>query len=169
MTLAPSRAQALAWTAFLAFNKGAFLIYAGQESGATHTPSLFDVDKVAWGDYALQPFLTRLARLKKDPAQMAGEFVLLQAEPAIQAVWAHPDGGLYGVFDVGASAGDVPARLPDGVHTDLLNDTPVEVQNGQMRLSESAVIVRLETEPGQPPAEYKPFYSTMLDYRRHHE
>jgi glycosidase len=94
MALAPSRAQALAWTAFLAFNKGAFLIYAGQESGATHTPSLFDVDRVAWGDYALQPFLTRLARLKKDPAQMTGEFVLLQAKPAIQAVWAHPDGGL---------------------------------------------------------------------------
>jgi glycosidase len=45
MALAPSRAQALAWTAFQAFNKGAFLIYAGQESAATHTPSLFDVEK----------------------------------------------------------------------------------------------------------------------------
>jgi hypothetical protein len=60
-------------------------------------------------------------------------------------------------------------RLPDGVHTDLLNDTRVEVQNGQMRLPQSAVIVRLEAGPGQPPAECKPFYSTMLDYRRHHE
>ena len=64
--------------------------------------------------------------------------------------------------------GNVPVRLPDGIHVDLLNNTKVEVQNGQMRLPESAVIVRLETQPGQPPAEYKPFYSTMLDYRRHH-
>jgi hypothetical protein len=66
-------------------------------------------------------------------------------------------------------AGDVPVRLPDGVHIDLLNGTQAQVQNGQMRLPESAVIVRLETGPGQPPAKYKPFYSTMLDYRRHHE
>jgi hypothetical protein len=66
-------------------------------------------------------------------------------------------------------AGNIPVRLPDGIHVDLLNDTQAQVQNEQMRLPESAVIVRLETRPGQPPAEYKPFYSALLDYRRHHE
>ncbi|MCJ7625944.1 MAG: alpha-amylase family glycosyl hydrolase, partial [Anaerolineaceae bacterium] len=63
----PGRAQALAWTALIAFNKGPFFVYAGQEAAATHTPSLFDIDKVEWGDYSLQDFITRLARLKKDP------------------------------------------------------------------------------------------------------
>ena len=57
MRLAPSQPQALAWTAFQAFNKGAFLIYGGQELGAHHTPSLFDIDKIVWGDYALAAFL----------------------------------------------------------------------------------------------------------------
>jgi glycosidase len=112
MALAGSRERALAWTAFQAFNKGAFLLYAGQEVGATHTPSLFDVDKVAWGDCRLQPWIARLAKLKKHPAQMAGELVLLEAEPAIQAAWMHPDGGLYGVFNVRASKGEVSVRLP---------------------------------------------------------
>src|SRR5690606_18080771 len=69
LKLAPSRSQALAWTAFAAFNRGAFLVYAGQESAATHTPSLFDIDKVEWGAYEFQTFLTRLAGLKKHPAQ----------------------------------------------------------------------------------------------------
>src|SRR5690606_36653777 len=43
MDLAPTRNQALAWTAFEAFNRGAFLIYGGQESAAAITPSLFDI------------------------------------------------------------------------------------------------------------------------------
>jgi glycosidase len=158
MALAPGREQALAWTAFQAFNKGAFLIYAGQEAGASHTPSLFDVDKVAWGDYALQPFLTRLAQLKKDPAQMEGQFVLLDAQPEIQATWIHPDEGLYGVFNVRASTGDVAVRLPDGVYTDLLSEEPVEVRVGRMSLPESAVIVRCHGE-----IDDRPFYSVLLD------
>jgi len=166
MARAPIQAQALAWTAFQAFNKGAFLIYAGQESGATHTPSLFDVDKVAWGDFELQSFLTRLAQLKKDPAQMEGEFVLLQADPAIQAAWIHPEGGLHGVFNIGASAGSMSVRLPDGVYTDLLNDTRVEVRNGQMPLPESAIVVHPHLPPHQAGFESRPLYSVLLDYRR---
>ncbi len=164
--LAPSRAQALAWTAFEAFNKGAFLIYAGQEAGATHTPSLFEVDRVIWGDYALQPFLTRLAQLKKDPAQMEGRFVLLDADPAVQAVWMHPEGALYGIFNTGASTGRATVRLPDGIYTDLLTDMPAEVRNGQMPLPESALIMRLGAEALPDMGAYRPFYSTLLNYRR---
>jgi glycosidase len=159
LAFADSRAQALAWTAFEAFNKGALLLYGGQEAAAIHTPSLFDVDKVVWGDYELQPFLTRLAQLKKDPAQMEGEFLLLEAEPAIQAAWQHSDGGLYGVFNVAASKGQVAVRLPDGVYVDLLSDTPVEVRAGRMPIPESALIVRYEIE-----LETQLLYSTLLDY-----
>jgi len=161
MALASGRAQALAWTAFQAFNKGALLLYAGQESGAMHTPSLFDVDKVAWGNYALQPFLTRLAQLKKDPAQMEGRFVLLDADPAIQAAWMHPDGGLYGVFNTTMSVGDIAVRLPDGLYSDLLSDETVEVRAGQMPLPEDAVTVRCEAK-----IESRPFYSVLLDYHQ---
>jgi glycosidase len=161
MALAPSQAQALAWAAFAAFNRGALLIYSGQESGATHTPSLFDVDKVAWGDYPLQPFLTRLAQLKKDPAQMAGEFVLLQADPAIQAAWIHPEGKLLGLFNTQASAGTVPVCLPDGVYADVLNEIEVEVQQGRMPIPESAAILRTASE-----IDGSPLFSTLLDYRR---
>lgn len=161
MARAPSQAQALAWTAFEAFNKGAFLIYGGQESGATHTPSLFDVDKVAWGDYTRQLFLTRLAQLKKDPAQMAGEFVSLQADPAIQAAWIHPEGGLFGVFNTQAATGDVSVRLPDGVYADVLNETDVQVSKGRMPVPESAAILRTVSE-----IDGSPLFSTLLDYKR---
>ncbi|UCC64158.1 MAG: alpha-amylase [Anaerolineae bacterium] len=161
MALAPSQAQALAWTAFQAFNKGALLFYAGQESGARHTPSLFDVDRVAWEDYALQPFLTRLAQLKKDPAQVEGEFVLLEAEPAVQAAWIHLGGRLYGVFNTVAAMGSAAVHLPDGIYTDLLSERSVKVHKGKMLLPESAVVLRTP----QAMAEHEPVYSILLDYR----
>ncbi len=146
MQHAPSRAQALAWTAFQAFNEGAFLIYAGQESENTHTPSLFDVDKVIWRDYGLQEFLTRLCRLKKDPVQMTGQFEVVTAVPAISAVWQSANEGLYGVFNVSGAEGVMPTPLPDGQYVDGLTDRVVAVRDGEMMTPETAVILRF---PGQ--------------------
>nr|MBC7244001.1 alpha-amylase [Chloroflexota bacterium] len=162
MALAPTRSQAIAWTAFQAFNKGAFLIYAGQESAATHTPSLFDTDRIKWGYYELQPFLTLLTHLKKDPAQMAGQFVLLSTEPAIQATWFLPGNSLYGVFNTSATTGRMSVRLPDGEYTDLLSGATVLVTQGHMTIPPSAVILRYADK-----IDLQAFYSELLDY--HHE
>ena len=159
MGLAPSRAQALAWTAFQAFNRGAFLIYGGQESAATHTPTLFDVDKVPWGHYELQPFLTTLANLKKDSAMVSGQLALLEDEPAIQATWSWPGASLYGVFNTSAATGQVDVRLSDGIYTDLLSGASVRVERGRTAMPDSAFVVRYGGE-----IELKPFYSDLLDY-----
>jgi glycosidase len=142
MRLAPSQSQALAWTAFQAFNKGAFLIYGGQESGATHTPSLFEFDKVDWGSYAWQPFLTRLAKLKKDPAMIGGNFYLLENKPTLQAAWMTEAGGLYGIFNTAKIGGEAAVQLPDGTYTNLLDDLPVMVKHGRMAIPQSAAVVR---------------------------
>jgi glycosidase len=161
MALARSECQALAWTAFAAFNKGAFLIYAGQESGVERTPSLFETDKIAWKDYPLQPFLTTLTGLKKDPAQKEGQFVLVAAEPAIQAAWHSGRGGLYGVFNVSASEQAVDVALPDGEYEDLLGGGALDVRGGRVALPFSAAIVRYEHEAVPPP-----LFSVLLDYER---
>jgi glycosidase len=142
MRLAPSPSQALAWTAFQAFNKGAFLIYGGQESGATHTPSLFEIDKVDWGSYPLQPLLTRLAKLKKEPAIMGGNFYILENKQALQAAWMAEAGGFYGVFNTGKTSGEAAVQLPDGTYSNLLDDQPVVVKEGRMAIPPSAAIVR---------------------------
>ena len=146
----PDRDQALAWTAFEAFNKGAFLIYAGQESGAAHAPSLFDVDKISWGEYELQPFLSTLAQLKKDPAQRQGEFTVLAGEPAIQAAWNAPNSGLYGIFNVTGEHGAVSVELPDGVYTDALSGKDIPVTQGRVGLPAAAFILRTGALPHLP-------------------
>jgi glycosidase len=159
MRLAPNRAQGMAWTAFEAFNKGPFLIYAGQESGTKHTPSLFDIDKVDWGDYGLQPFLTRLAKLKKDPAMVEGKFVVVQADPAIQAVWECTGKSLYGIFNTSGKNGYIMVSLPDGTYRDVLNEGQVSVRNGKMLLPEAGAIVRYSEK-----LLLRPAYSELIDY-----
>lgn len=151
MRLAPSRNQALAWTAFQAFNRGALLIYAGQESAAVHTPSLFEVDPIAWGDYELTPFLSTLARLKKDPALSAGQLVLLGAEPVLQAAWVHPAAGLYGLFNVAAASGELAIPLPDGTYPELLGGGEVRVRRGHIPIPSTAAILRCAGMESLPP------------------
>jgi hypothetical protein len=159
MRLAPSRAQGMAWTAFQAFNRGPFLIYGGQESAVKHTPSLFEIDKVEWGDYNLQPFLTRLAKLKKDPAQVEGKFIVMQADPAIQAAWEYQGRSLYGIFNTSGKTGYIMVNLPDGTYRDILNDGQVLVRGGKILLPEAASIVRYTDT-----ILLRPAYSELLDY-----
>ena len=159
MRLASSPRQAVAWTGFAAFNRGAFLIYAGQESASRHTPSLFEIDKVEWGDYSLQPLLTRLAKLKKDPAMMNGKFVIAHSDPALQAAWVLPRHSLYGVFNVSGKQGYVLTSLPDGNYPDVLTDDTVSVRGGKMLLPESLAILRIAELMMLRPA-----YCELLDY-----
>lgn len=160
MKVAPTRPQALAWTAFEAFNRGAFLIYGGEESAAEHTPSLFDIDKVEWKNYELSGFLTRLAKLKKDPAQVNGVFTITSAEPAIQALWKWEGANLFGVFNVNGNQGKTATILPDGNYPDLLNGSEVTVSDGQIALPETAFILRV---PGKMKA-VQPFHADLIDY-----
>ncbi len=156
--LAPSPDQANAWTAFMAFNKGPFLIYAGLESAAVHTPSLFDPDPIDWGSYTLQSYITRLARLKKEPAATSGSFTLLAADPAIQATWYLPGNSLYGVFNVSGTRKSIPVRLPDGTYPDLLGGGTVEVRKGRVDPPPSATIIGYTQDIDRTPV-----HSDLLD------
>lgn len=160
MDLAPSPAQARAWTAFQAFNRGAFLIYGGQESAATHHPSLFEREPVDWGDYALSDFLGRLAKLKKHAAQADGWHVLLNNRVPLQAAWLNGEDSLYGVFNTGGNAGNVPVQLEDGHYVDLLTDQTITVTGGQLAMPADALIVAFAA-PGNGLA---PFRTTLLDF-----
>lgn len=159
MRIAQRRKQAVAWTGFAAFNRGALLIYAGQEAANKHTPSLFEFDKVEWGDYSLQPLLARLAKLKKDPAMLQGKFVITHSDPAIQAAWELAGESLYGVFNVSGKQGYVLTSLPDGSYQDVLTDEKLSVRAGKLLLPESLAILR-----APEPMMLRPVYCELLDY-----
>ncbi len=158
MLLAPSADQALAWTAFEAFNIGSFLIYDGQESGSKHTPDQFESDRIEWNNYPLSPFLATLAKLKKDAAIVSGVFSISAAEPAIVAEWEAQGACLLGIFNVRSQSGKVAIPLPDGDYQDLLYGKTVKVLDGKAEIPTIAAILHY-IESANPHW----FYSTLLD------
>ncbi len=161
MRLAPTREQALAWTAFEAFNQGAFLIYDGQEAQANHTPNLFEMDKIVWNGYPLSAFLSALAKIKKEPAVLSGVFTASAAEPAIVAEWEAPDACLLGVFNVRGVSGLIQVPLPDGGYVDLLSGRTIDVRSGQTNIPSTAFIVRYSI-PVQPAWFQSPLLDTYI-------
>jgi len=145
MAFAPDELSARAWTAFTIFNQGAFLIYAGQESGATHTPSLFEIDKINWGTYRLQDWLKKLINIKKSDHFIQGDQHFLAASPAIQTIWQYHNDTLFGFFNVANTADPVSCQLPDGNYRDLITGKDHSVINHLVNLDgESALIFEIQ-------------------------
>lgn len=174
MRFAPSRAQALAWTAVMALARGPLMLYAGQESGTARWPTLFEPDPVEWGDYGLTGFLTTLARLKKHVAVRTSELWVLDDEPCVQLAWGALDGdrltppadgpGLYGICNVARAEGPVPVQLPDGEYSDLLGGGTVTVADGAVAAPESAVILEFAQ-----PFDARRWQTNLLDLFLHVE
>lgn len=133
-------------------------MYAGQEAAEEHTPSLFDVDRVNWKEYPLQPLITKLTALKKHPALLNGQFTLLSGSPAIQAIWHLPGNSLFGVFNVQDESGFAYVPLQDGTYFDLLSHEPILVNGGRIELPETAYILE-----HAEPTNLKPVFSPLLD------
>jgi len=148
MALAHDEISARAWTAFEIFNQGAFLIYAGQESSSKHTPSLFDVDKIVWGDYALQDWLRRLIEIKKSHNLIDAHLEFYSSEPAIQAAWESKSNSLFGIFNVNATSESIPTKLLDGDYLDIISGKQITAKDGRLIMGgQSAVIFELDSLP----------------------
>lgn len=146
MAQAKSKNQALAWTAFQAFNKGPFMIYAGQESGATHTPSLFEREPIEWRNYELAAFIETLIRIKKERTAQSGQFSILEAKDCIQAIWQFEEECLYGIFNVNDETGSLAVQLDDGEYDDLLNDQKIIVRQNLVAAPKTASILRTKSQ-----------------------
>ncbi len=160
MRLASTESQARAWTAFMAFNKGAFHIYNGQEAAETHTPSLFYSDKIHWNDRKLESFLSTLAKLKKHPAQMDGVFTICDCFPLIVAIWVHPTTSLVGFFNLNQQSGTIKTDFKKSTLLDLISGQAVTIhEGGEMSIPRDACI--FETGGMQVP---DPCKTTLLDF-----
>ena len=160
MAIAPDKTSAQAWTAFTIFTQGAFLVYAGQESGASHAPSLFDIDKVDWKDYRFQVWLRKLLFMKKRNVFKSGTQSFLSAEPAIQAVIADDSSCLYGIFNIYNQETEFPTQLLDGQYIDLITDESFSVNNGNVKLHNKSALI-FEVDPNNA---YEPMRFPLLEF-----
>ena len=142
--LIPSEQSLRNWTAFMYFQKGMTLLYAGQEKGIAHRPDLFDRDIIDFeGQADYSDLMRRLAEIKRLPVMQDSRYHL-EALPGQVLLGVHEgrEEKLVGVFCVGGTDAQVPVPLPDGCYQDLISGATVPVTAGRLRTSGESVILR---------------------------
>ena len=134
------------WTAFSFFQKGMAFIYAGQEYGVRHLPSLFDKDTVDFSDKdfndVFAPFIRRLADIKRDPI-FTDSVYRVKAQDDSFLIATHEKNGrkALGVFGLKNSCGYVEVDFPDGIYTNLIDGEKVEVFRGGIQFFSDPIII----------------------------
>ena len=132
------------FTAFLYFLKGTTLIYAGQEYGNEHTPSLFEkdpIDRKTGKD--ISPLLDKLARIKKDVLSAEDYFKGAADDINHIAILERDDNHKkkLGVFSLKGLSADVKVDFPDGTYVNHMDGEIVRVSGGVLRFSGSPMIL----------------------------
>ena len=122
------------WTAFLYFQKGTTLLYAGQEFGIKKLPDLFNKDVIPWAeaDMDLTSLIQKLSQFKQEACLREGSYSL-EAEENSNAVvgeYEHEGKSVHGIFNLNGQANVVKTSAPDGKYQNLLDDVTYTVRGG---------------------------------------
>ena len=134
------------WTAFIYFQKGATLLYAGQENQNEERPDLFDKDVISLdGSRDISGQLEQLYRVKKLPVMANSSYYLTACEELGAVVGEHKEiqgsGRLVGAFSFEGKSGQVKIGLKDGTYRNLADGKEIQVQDGKVDLKMCPVIV----------------------------
>lgn len=142
----------LNWTAFLYFQKGCTLIYAGQEMQEVLKPSLFEVEKIEWDiNKDISFYLQKLYRIKKN-IMMDGDYTLDVDQMSDTIIGYYEDKQHYitgrkiivGIFPVsGAKAKIKLKNVPDGSYHNLIDENGITVVDGVVSVDGEAVIFQV--------------------------
>ena len=144
--LIPDKRALRNFTAFSFFQKGTAFIYAGQEFGAGHLPSLFDKDTVSMtpeNGTDLSELIRDLSKIKKDDI-FTDSVYHVSAEPEDILVATHTKGErcTTGIFSLKGKTAHVRVPLPDGTYKNLLTGEPVEVFRGTLNCYGEPIIIQ---------------------------
>jgi hypothetical protein len=130
------------WTAFIYFQKGMALLYAGQEMMEENLPDLFDKDTVKWdGEGNLSALLCRLYEIKKQ-AIFTDSWYKVKALPHDVIYATHKQGNrqVTGVFSVKGKASLLSTKIPDGTYINMIDDSPVYIKRGKISCKGNPII-----------------------------
>lgn len=144
--LLPENVDLKMWTAFMIFEKGISLIYAGQEYKDVNIPSLFDRDLVASSeDNEFTAYLKHLVQFKKDEIFAEGSYEIKKCKRkgVIEAHYSFDGRTLIGIFNVERKVGEYPIDLMDGCYMDLVNGIELQVENRLFNLPKFPIIIEI--------------------------
>ena len=134
-------------TAFLYFQKGMTLIYAGQECGVSHLPSLFEKDDVDWKskeNIDLKGLMKTLYNIKQDELFTNSSYRTKTYEDnVLKAIHSRGDKKIVGIFSFKGEPGIIPINVEDGVYENMIDGSKIEVMHGYVSLAGEPVIMRV--------------------------
>ncbi len=134
-------AHLIQMTALNFFIKGPVLLYAGQEHAIKTRPDLFEYDPVLWQpDQSIEPLITRLARIKKMPIFVHGNYAMHHAEDAAVLSYTDAQQFLVGIFNL-ENKKDVDVPLADGAYVNIINDQTINVEAGKIKPGHEPIII----------------------------
>ena len=132
------------WTAFLYFQKGSTLIYAGQETEDDHLPSLFEIDPANFHTgQDLRWLLTRLYEIKKRVLLEPCNFQATadDAMDMVTAIRIQGNHKIVGIFSLKAKVGRVNVPLEDGEYINLISKEKTMVKKGTVECNGMPMIL----------------------------
>lgn len=128
---------------FSLFQKGAGLIYNGEEFGAAHLPSLFDADPIALdGTANFSELISRLATLKHQTIFSTGTYTIKAENKSVMSVtYTNGSQKVIGYFAFSHFIGDVACQLPTGDYPNKIDQTTISVVNEKFTFTGEPVIV----------------------------
>ena len=142
----PDEAMLINWTAFVYFQKGMTLIYAGQEFEAVHCPGLFDKDAIVWETRKdLSGLLQALGKIKKNPLLTNSRYeVCALPHDILYACHRAGEDQLVGIFSLRGEHSLISVNVPDGCYENLIDGKEVEVAAGKLPCYGKPVIFEVQ-------------------------
>jgi glycosidase len=146
------------WTAFMLFEQGTALLYAGQEARCQHLPNLFNRDPIDWSNLGspLERLIRQMIALKKSAIMQFGHYELAIASSkfgVIEASYQYNDELVIGIFRVEVGGDSYPlqsaALAKQQVNwgnyqcQNVLNGMIVNVQDGCVTLDDAPMILQI--------------------------
>ncbi len=129
------------------FLKGAAFIYAGGEHMIDHRPDLFEDDLIKWEkNRSIEPFIRKLAHLKKDKMLADANVHLHDHNQAVVIAYENKKNVLVGIFNL-EHAPHIQVPLKDGVYQDLLSKQTIRVEKQHVKHIDTPIIIK--TSKGQ--------------------
>jgi glycosidase len=133
------------WIAFMFMQKGAVMLYMGQEYATDIKPNLFDKELYT-KNQDISEFITKLAKLKKRKIFASGVYSvnIPQVDGVGYQVFANNVEEVHGIFNVGLTEGKLKVDLPHGKYRNYLNNKYIKIEDGFVKLGQDPIIVKVK-------------------------
>ncbi len=153
--LIPDLNRRINWLAFHWMLPGDPLIYAGEEMGDTHQPTLFERDTIVWNPTWKEGavWFARLATIEKNTQDGVIRFVSIGVEGVSVLIKETREVMEIGIFNLEQKVGGISLPVSfSGQVNNLYTNHPIHLENGKLELQAEPVRIKIKKELYNPSA-----------------